>query len=61
MFNLIRYKDENGWTPMHLAAYWNEGECLRMFIEYAKRHGIDAHTVANRYVTKSGLPAAFHV
>ena len=51
-----RYKDENGWTPMHLAAYWNEKECFRLFIEHAKRHGIDAHNVANRYVSKSELP-----
>ena len=57
MFNLLRYKDENGWTPMHLAAYWNEGESLGLFIEHAKGHGIDAHNIANRYVLKSELPA----
>ena len=46
---LPRYKDENGWTPMHLAAYWNKGECLRLFIAHAHRHGVEAHNAANRY------------
>ena len=48
-FHLPSYTDENGWTPMHLAAYWNKGECLRLFIAHALRHGVDADVAANRY------------
>ena len=40
---LDRYKDENGWSPMDLAAYWNKIDCLELFIAHALRYGIDVN------------------